>query len=202
MIAIVDYGMGNLRSVAKAFERFGYPCCITSAPEVVESASGVILPGVGAFGEAVHNLSRVGLTSQIKAAATDGRPFLGICLGYQMLFDESEEAPGVAGLGIFPGKVRRFTAGLKVPHMGWNSVKFLRPAPVLQDQSDPAWLYFVHSYYVEPEDSSLIIGSCEYGISFAAAIARGNLFACQFHPEKSQSAGLSIIRHFGEQACV
>lgn len=202
MIAIVDYGMGNLRSVAKALERFGYPCCITSDPGVVDSASGVILPGVGAFGEAVHNLSRSGLTDQIKAAATDGRPFLGICLGYQMLFDASEEAPGVPGLGIFRGQVRRFGAGLKVPHMGWNSVEFIRPDPVIEGQSDPAWLYFVHSYYVEPEDSTLIIGRCEYGISFAAAIARGNLFACQFHPEKSQSAGLLIIQRFGERACV
>lgn len=202
MIAIIDYGMGNLRSVAKALEGFGYPCCITSDPQVIKTARGVILPGVGAFGEAVHNLQKSGLIDPVIAAATDGRPFLGICLGYQLLFDSSEEAPGVAGLGVFRGQVRRFSHELKIPHMGWNSISFDGSHPIIDELPDPTWLYFVHSYYVQPEDPNLIIARCEYGINFAAAIAKNALFACQFHPEKSQTSGLSIIKKFGELTCL
>ncbi|HOG64405.1 MAG TPA: imidazole glycerol phosphate synthase subunit HisH [Spirochaetota bacterium] len=202
MIAIVDYGMGNLRSVAKALERFGYPCTVTADPHCIAHAKGVILPGVGAFGEAAFNLRQSGLVDEVMRAAKDGRPFLGICLGYQLLFEESEEAPGVPGLGIFPGRVKRFAHGLKIPHMGWNSVEFNGKHPITTGQKQPAWFYFVHSYYVEPADQSLVVGRSEYGIPFAAAIASGNLFACQFHPEKSQSAGLSLIKRFGELSCV
>lgn len=201
MIAIVDYGSGNLRSVAKALENFGHPCRITSQAAEIDAADAVILPGVGAFGEAARNLEKSGLSASVRNAATDGRPFLGICLGYHLLFESSEEAPGVPGLGIFPGHVVRFTGEIKVPHMGWNTVSLCQHPPILADIVDGDYFYFVHSFYPAPADQSLVATRTEYGGSFASSIARGNLFACQFHPEKSQHKGLSLIKNFGDSAC-
>ncbi len=206
MIVIVDYGLGNLRSVQKGFARVGYDAEISNDPRALEKADGVVLPGVGAFGDCYDGLADRGLVEPVKAAALSGRPFLGICVGLQLLFDGSEESPDSPGLGLIPGRVVRFPdareTGLKVPHMGWNR---LIPAPdrdnpLLGGVSNAPYAYFVHSYYAQPEDDSVVLAHCEYGKSFAAMVGRGNLFAVQFHPEKSQSDGLSILRAFGERA--
>lgn len=210
MIAIIDYGMGNLRSVQKAFEAVGHEAVVTRAPQVLSDASHVVLPGVGAFADCMANLQRYGLIEPIQRAIASGKPFLGICLGLQLLFSESEEFGVHKGLGIVPGKVRRFQAGdgssgsngwatrLKVPHMGWNALAIQREAPPLRGVEVGAHVYFVHSYYVEPLDPSVISTVTEYGVSFVSSIWRENIFACQFHPEKSQSVGLRIVRNFGE----
>ena len=206
MIVIVDYGLGNLRSVQKGFARVGYEAEISDDPRLLEKADGVVLPGVGAFGDCYDGLSDRGLVDPVKNAALSGRPFLGICVGLQLLFDGSEESPDSPGLGLIPGRVVRFAGaretGLKVPHMGWNR---LIPTPgvdnpLLAGVSADPYAYFVHSYYAKPEDDSVVLARCEYGTKFAAMVGRGNLFAVQFHPEKSQSDGLSILRAFGELA--
>ena len=195
MIVIVDYGMGNLRSVQKAFERVGYEAVITSSPQDVRQASGVVLPGVGAFGEAMANLERCGLVEPLcEAAAT--RPFLGICLGQQLLFDSSEEMGRHRGLGILPGRVVRFAGSLKVPHIGWNQLHIVQPSPLLVGVADGAFAYFVHSYYVVPSDPTVIVAQTEYGVSFASIVGRGQLFGLQFHPEKSQKVGLTMLANF------
>ena len=200
MISIVDYGMGNLRSVKKAFESLGFLPTVTSNPEEILNSGGLVLPGVGAFGDCMKNLEEYNLIEPIRLFIKDGKPFLGICLGLQLLFEESEESPDVNGLGILKGKVVRFPrfdeGRLKVPHMGWNQVDARRPLPILKGIPVGSWFYFVHSYFPEPEDSTVIAGITHYGIEFTSAIEKDNIFACQFHPEKSSTLGLRILENF------
>ncbi len=210
MIAIVDYDMGNLRSVHKAFDAVGASSVVTRDRKTIKEASHVVLPGVGAFGDCMANLERYGLIDPIRRAVAEGKPFLGICLGLQVLFAESEEFGLHKGLGLVPGRVVRFPFGegagrvartgreaaLKVPHMGWNDLTVKKPAPPLEGVEDGAFAYFVHSYYVVPEDPSIASTVTSYGIDFVSSIWRDNVFACQFHPEKSQAVGLRIIRNF------
>ncbi len=211
MIAIIDYGMGNLRSVHKALERLGLEARVTSEKRDVANASGVVLPGVGAFRDCMLNLEKHDLIGAILGAIDGGKPFLGICLGLQALFTQSEEFGIHPGLDVFKGKVTRFPddmpdpeAGpdeehyLKVPHMGWNKVSIKSDATVLSGIEEGSYFYFVHSFHVAPEDKSIIATSTEYGIEFASSVARDNVFACQFHPEKSQNLGLRLLRNFGE----
>jgi glutamine amidotransferase len=198
-IAIIDYGMGNLRSVQKGVEHVGFAAEVTRDVERIAAAAGIVLPGVGAFGACMENLRSYGLVEPVRAAIRRGTPFLGICLGMQLLFEESEEFGPVAGLGVLPGRVVRFAdrPGLKVPHMGWNSIRIRKPVPHLAGIAEAAFVYFVHSYYVVPSDPSLTATSTEYGVDFASAIARDNIFATQYHPEKSQGVGLKILENFG-----
>lgn len=196
-IAVLDYGMGNLLSVRKAIEFVGAFPMITSNPAEICSADGIVLPGVGNFGDGIRNLCKMGLDSVIRNLINEGKPFLGICLGMQLLMEESEESPETSGLGIFKGKVLRFPRGeLKVPHMGWNQMKIEKNHPCLDDIPDMSYFYFVHSYYVSAQDPEVILGTTFYGNEFASAIGRKNVFATQFHPEKSQDIGLQIIRNF------
>ncbi len=199
-VALVDYGAGNLRSVANALRELGVEPLIAATPGVLADATHIVLPGVGSFGDCMAQLQSRDLLTAIRERVAAGKPYLGICLGYQILFDSSEETPGVAGLGILPGVVRRFqqTPGLKIPHMGWNSA-----IPRTPDHGNWAGLgkdpyfYFVHSYFPVPDDASVIAAQTTYGDqTFASAIERPNLLACQFHPEKSQDAGLRLIRNF------
>ena len=214
MIAIIDYGMGNLRSVAKALENLGAEIKITANPKVITSARGVVLPGVGAMPDAMKALVKEKLVKPIEKVIAADKPFLGICLGLQLLFETSEEGSGSKGLGIFSGSVPRFVfskprtanderlTALKVPHMGWNQIKradgrsSLADSRILNGIKDGSYVYFVHSYYAKPKDKSLIATTTDYGIGFCSSIARGNLFACQFHPEKSQKTGLKILKNF------
>jgi glutamine amidotransferase len=198
-IAVIDYGMGNLRSVQKGLERVGVPAEITRDPERIRTAPGVVLPGVGAFGACMENLRAYDLIGTVRQVVARGTPFLGICLGMQLLFDESEEFGPVPGLRILPGRVVRFAdqAGLKVPHMGWNRIHKRQDVPHLRGVDDGAFVYFVHSYYVVPSDPALVATSTAYGVEFASAVARDNLFATQYHPEKSQAVGLTILENFG-----
>ncbi len=200
MIVIVDYGMGNLRSVGKAFLSQGIDASVTRDPGEIARADGLVLPGVGAFGDCMKNLAGYGLTDPIKEHVDSGKPFLGICLGLQVLFEGSDESPEVPGLGILEGRVVRFSPSeeerLKVPHMGWNRVSIKKETPVLAGIPDGSWFYFVHSYYPDPKDPGVIAVTSNYGVEFTAAVARDNLFACQFHPEKSSADGLRILRNF------
>jgi glutamine amidotransferase len=198
-IAIIDYGMGNLRSVQKGLERVGFAAEVTREPERIAAAAGVVLPGVGAFGACMENLRTFGLVDTVHQVVRRGVPFLGICLGMQLLFEESEEFGPVPGLGILPGRVVRFPerAQLKVPHMGWNRIRKHRDAPHLRGIEEGAFVYFVHSYYVAPTDPGLTATSTEYGVEFTSAIVRDNVFATQYHPEKSQAVGLKILENFG-----
>ena len=203
MIGIIDYGMGNLRSVAKAIEKVGGQGKIISTPQEVAAVDKVILPGVGAFADAMTNLRNRQLVEPILHAIDLGRPFLGICLGLQLLFEVSHEDGEHTGLGIFPGKVVRFDfsslpAGhdLAIPHMGWNSINWTRDCPLLAGVPQDSYVYFVHSYYVVPQQSDLQLTSTDYGYPFASGIWRGNLFATQFHPEKSQRVGLKMLENF------
>lgn len=198
MIAIVDYGMGNLRSVEKALMRVGADVRIVSDRQSVLAADALVLPGVGAFGDCIRNLEKVRLVEAIHEFITSKRPFLGICLGFQALFESSEEAPGVKGLAIFPGTVPRFAAnGLKVPHMGWNQLLVKKPGcPLFKGVADGSYVYFVHSYYCAPNDNSLTCGTTEYGVEFCSMLWAGNVFATQFHPEKSQAVGLKMLENF------
>lgn len=200
MIAIVDYEMGNLRSVQKGFERVGHTAVITSDPAVLADASKIVLPGVGAFRDAIAALRSRGLISPIHAAIDAGKPFLGVCLGLQLLFDKSYEDGEYEGLGVVPGEVVRFRvpAGYKVPHMGWNQVTYRNRPPVFEGIADGDHFYFVHSYYVVPTDASVIATETDYAGAFCSSIWRENLFAVQFHPEKSQSAGLRLLKNFAE----
>ncbi len=198
MIAIIDYGMGNLRSVQKGFERVGFEAEVTRDVGKIMSARGVVLPGVGAFHACMENLTRFGLIEPI--CQTVGRkPFLGICLGFQLLFSESEEFGQQKGLDLFPGKVVGFhsSADLKVPHMGWNRIEKKKDSPFLEGLSNGDYVYFVHSFYVVPENVSVVATTTDYGEPFVSSIATENLFACQFHPEKSQELGLRILANFG-----
>jgi len=199
MIAIIDYGMGNLRSVQKGLERTGSEAVVTRDVGQIESARGVVLPGVGAFSACMENLGKFGLTEPIRAFIRKKKPFLGICLGFQLLFSESEEFGPRKGLDLFPGKVVGFQAGkeLKVPHMGWNRLEKKIQSPFLEGISTGDYVYFVHSFYVVPDDSSIIATTTDYGESFVSSIATESLFACQFHPEKSQELGLRILANFG-----
>lgn len=200
MIAIIDYQMGNLRSVQKAFERGGHAAAVTGDPEVIAQASKLVLPGVGAFADAIAELKQRELVEPIKAAIAAGKPFLGICLGLQLLFDRSYEDGEHEGLGILPGEVRKFEIPpeYKVPHMGWNAVAWPRRPPIFAGLAEDCHFYFVHSYYVLPDDSSVVAGQASYPTPFCAAVWRDNLFATQFHPEKSQSAGLAVLKNFAE----
>lgn len=198
MIAIVDYGMGNLRSVQKGLERVGCRVEVTRDVAQVLRADGIVLPGVGAFSACMENLRRFGLVEPMRRVVLDKKPFLGICLGFQLLFSESEEFGPQKGLDLFPGRVVGFPQenGLKVPHMGWNRIGKRKESPFLEGIADGAFVYFVHSYYVAPEDESVIATTTEYGTRFVSSIATDNLFACQFHPEKSQEIGLRILANF------
>lgn len=200
MIAIVDYGMGNLRSVQKGFEKVGHEAMVTRDPATVRQAAKVVLPGVGAFEDAMGELNRLGLTNSILGAIDSGRPFLGICLGLQLLFERSYENGEHAGLGVLKGEVVRFQLPpeYSVPHMGWNQAIIRRRAPILQGIDEGAHFYFVHSYYVVPEDRSLVAVEAEYHKPFCAMVWRENVFATQFHPEKSQADGLKILKNFGD----
>jgi glutamine amidotransferase len=196
VIAIVDYGRGNLGSVENAFSRVGMPAVVTQDPQVVADAEAVVLPGDGAFHDAMGNLLALGLTAPLQACFESARPFLGICLGYQLLFTESEEFGQGKGLDVIPGAVRRFPSNLKVPHMGWNQVEHRGDLRLFDGIPSGANFYFVHSYYPETTDTSLQVASCTYGITFPAAVGRGPLFATQFHPEKSQRWGIRLLENF------
>ncbi len=208
-IGIVDYGMGNLRSVSKALDTLGFPVRVSGNPSDLSRCRGIVLPGVGAFRDCMENLGRQGLLPFLKDVLRDGRPFLGICLGLQLLFSESEEFGRHEGIGFLPGKVVRFPAGmaapdvafgtdsLKVPHMGWNRVEFTMDHPVLRGVPSGSYFYFVHSYYVRPDDPAVVACKTSYGVEFAAGVGKGNLLAVQFHPEKSQAAGLALLANFG-----
>ncbi len=198
MIAIIDYGMGNLRSVQKAIEAVGHEATVSSDPELIRRASKVILPGVGAFADAIAQLRQTGLGEAFTEAVRAGKPCLGVCLGLQLLFDASEEDGEHTGLGLIPGRVVRFRSepGLKVPHMGWNTLQVRRPNPLLEGMEIDASVYFVHSYYARPADPDHIVAESDHPGPFAAMVARDNLIATQFHPEKSQRVGLAMYANF------
>ena len=198
MITIVDYGMCNLRSVQKGFERVGHEAKISSRPEDIDSASKLVLPGVGAFGDGMLALNERGLAEPIKRWVRANKPFLGICLGMQMLFTKGYEDGEQPGLDLFPGVVRRFkpVLGVKIPHMGWNDLRMVRRPPLLQGFPEDGSVYFVHSYFVVPEGQDLIACTTEHGESFVSMVWQENIFATQFHPEKSQGLGLEILRRF------
>ena len=199
MIVVVDYGMGNLHSVSKALVAAGAQVRVTDSPDAIARAEGLVVPGVGAFADAMRRLTERNLCEPIRRHIDAGKPFLGICLGLQMLFDVGCEDGEYAGLGVLPGKVVRFERddpALKIPHMGWNQVRIVGTSPVLGGLTDGDYLYFVHSYYVEPDDESIVATWTDYGGEFVSSVARDNLFACQFHPEKSQTLGLKILRNF------
>lgn len=198
MIVIIDYGMGNLRSVQKALESVGQVAEITSDPDRVRHASKVVLPGVGAFADAAAELRRTGLGAAFRDAVAQGKPCLGVCLGLQLLFDVSEEDGRYEGLGLLPGRVVRFESspGLKIPHMGWNSLRVVRPSPLLAGLGPDPSVYFVHSYYARPDSRDDVIAESDHPHPFAAIVERDNLMACQFHPEKSQRVGLAMYANF------
>lgn len=202
MIAIIDYNAGNLKSVQKAFEKAGVDCIATADEDEIFKSDAVVLPGVGAFADCMHNLKQRGMEKVVLQSIQKGMPFLGICLGFQMLFEDSEEhqtaTSKVKGIGIFKGTVRQFPLdmGLKVPHMGWNSLEIVKPSPLLEGLPQKAFVYFVHSYYVDSADRSLVSARCDYGVPFDAAISHDNVHAVQFHPEKSGDVGLLMIRNF------
>ena len=200
-IAIIDYGMGNLHSAAKALEKVGAQVTVTRDPELVHQADKVILPGVGAFGDCMKNLNERGLAPVIHEVIAAGKPFLGICVGLQMLFEGSEEDPGVAGLGIFKGIVRKIAApGLKIPHMGWNNLEYRTSSSLFQGLPPAAYVYFVHSYHAVPTDESCITAVSDYGGQVTAAVGQGLVQAVQFHPEKSSAVGLKILANFKEMS--
>ena len=199
MIAIVDYGMGNLRSVEKGFLKVGIEAKVTSSPSDIENAPAVVLPGVGAFRDCMRNLENMKLVDPVLKAIGKGKPYLGICLGLQILFSESEEFGHSKGLDIIKGRVLKFPKGeLKIPHMGWNTVKLRRRPPVFDGIEDKSYFYFVHSYYVAPDEDEFIAGTTEYGIEFTSMVWKDNIIATQFHPEKSQQLGLKVLKGFGE----
>jgi glutamine amidotransferase len=198
MIAIVDYGMGNLRSVQKAIEAVGASAEVTADPDRVKRASKVVLPGVGAFADAMAELRRTGLGEAFREAVQHGKSCLGVCLGLQLLFDVSFEDGEHEGLGLIPGRIVRFVhrPGLKIPHMGWNALRTLRPCPILAGSGESPSVYFVHSYFAQPDDPSVVAAEADYPEPFPAVVWRENLMACQFHPEKSQQVGLAMYANF------
>ncbi len=203
MIAIIDYGMGNLRSVQKGFEKVGFEAVVTADPKLLLEAERIVLPGVGAFRDCIRNLETGGFVEPILRVIREGRPFLGICLGLQLLFTESEEFGCHKGLDVIPGRVHRFPEGmvengeaLKVPHMGWNQLTFKRRPTAFQELVEGTNVYFVHSYYVRPDDENVVATTTTHGITFCSSIWKDNIVATQFHPEKSQEAGLTILKEF------
>jgi glutamine amidotransferase len=202
MIAILDYDAGNIRSVEKALRYLGEQPVVTRSKEEIKRADEVILPGVGSFGDAMENLRSFGLVSAIEEAVQDRKPFLGICLGLQVLFESSEESPGVPGLGILPGTIKKIPEGegRKVPHMGWNSLHLQNGGQLFRGIPEDAYVYFVHSYYLQAADPSIVRATTEYGVTIHASVERDNVFACQFHPEKSSDIGLAILKNFAELA--
>lgn len=201
MIAVLDYGAGNLQSVVKAFQFIGCETAVTSVPSCLEGADAAVLPGVGAFGDAMGRLKNSGLEKPVLDFIRSGKPFLGICLGLQMLFEESEEAPGVPGLGVLRGRVLRIpeTPGLKIPHVGWNSLDLRERGGLFARLGEQPYVYFVHSYYLKAADPAAVTATADYGVTIDAAVRRGNLFATQFHPEKSGRAGLQMLRNFAAE---
>lgn len=195
-VLIIDYGAGNLHSVANAIVKLGYQPKVTRVASDLRNARAVILPGVGAAAEAMRNLKKLGMVEPIKEYVNSGRPFFGVCLGLQVLLSSTEEDGGHACLGVVPGKVRRLPPGLKTPHMGWNQVRLAKRHPVFEALADSSNYYFVHSYYADPSDKSVVLGETDYGIKFCSAIARDNLIATQFHPEKSGETGLRLYDNF------
>ncbi len=198
MIALIDYDAGNMKSIEKALISLGQETVITRDPSVILKADGVILPGVGAFADAMEKLHAFGLVPVIQKCAARNRPFLGICLGLQLLFESSEESPGVKGLGILKGRVVRLPddAGLKIPHIGWNDLHFPRQGRLFRGVQEGAYVYFVHSYYLIAEEESIVTATAEYGACIHASVEKGNVLACQFHPEKSSDVGMQILRNF------
>jgi glutamine amidotransferase len=199
MIAIIDYGMGNLRSVEKGFLKVGVEVEVTNRPEDVNNADAVVLPGVGAFKDCMQELTNLDLVDAVVDAIKKGKPYLGICLGLQVLFSESVEFGRCRGLDIFRGKVVRFENGdLKIPQMGWNQLNIKNDTPLFNDIPDKSYFYFVHSYYVAPEDDAIIAATTDYGVEFTSAVCKDNVYAVQFHPEKSQALGLRLLENFGK----
>jgi len=200
MLTIIDYGAGNLRSVYMAFRRLGLEARITGKADEIRRADVLVLPGVGAFGDCIGKVRYLGLEPVITAAIADGKPFLGICVGLQLLFEVGEEMGEYRGLGVLPGRVRRFPQGLTVPHMGWNQIHQQKATPLWRGVPDGSYVYFVHSYYAEAYDPACVAATTDYGLDYCSAVARDNLFAIQFHPEKSQDVGERILRNFAVQA--
>ena len=199
MTAIIDYDAGNVKSVEKAVEHLGYKACLTRDKNDILNADHVILPGVGAFGDSMANLERYDLVPVIRQVVDSGTPFLGICVGLQLLFDDSEESPGARGLSLLSGSIRRIPdTGLKIPHIGWNSLKFPRQGRLFKDIPEESFVYFVHSYYLEAQDPGIVTAITEYGTQIHASVESGNVFATQFHPEKSSEVGLKILNNFLE----
>lgn len=198
MIAIIDYDAGNVKSVEKALQFLGEEVIITRDREQILSADRVVLPGVGAFGDAMEKLHSYNLVEVIKEVVAKKTPFIGICLGLQLLFESSEESPGVEGLGILQGKIVRIPEkdGLKVPHIGWNSLKYPNKGRLYQGIEEDSYVYFVHSYYLQAQDPSIVVAQTEYGVDIQASVEKDNVFACQFHPEKSSSVGMTILKNF------
>ena len=198
MIAIIDYGAGNLQSVRKAFDYLGVPTQVTSDPQVLLNAEAAILPGVGAFGDSMQALESVGMVQPIRDFVASNRPFLGICLGMRLLFEGSEESPGVPGLGILKGTIARIPGekGLKIPHIGWNSLALRQRGGLFQGLEEEPYVYFVHSYYLHASDPSIVSAQTEYGVVIDASVCRGSLHAVQFHPEKSGKTGLAMLKNF------
>lgn len=198
MLAIIDYGAGNIKSVEKALIMLGEAPVVSSDPEMILKADKVILPGVGSFGAAMDNLNKLGMSDAIRETVKKGTPFLGICLGLQLLFETSEESEGVKGLSVLKGKIVRIPAGegLKIPHMGWNSIKVSKDSRILGHLGEEPYVYFVHSYYLQADDPKIVSAVTDYGVAIHAAVESGNVFATQFHPEKSSDTGLSILQKF------
>lgn len=198
MVAVIDYDAGNIKSVQKALEFLGKQAVITRDRKEILTAERVILPGVGNFGDAMAKLKDFGLVSVIEEVAKQGTPFLGICLGLQLLFEESEESPGVRGLGLLPGKIVRIPkeTGLKIPQIGWNALKYPSKGRLFEKVPEGAYVYFVHSYYLQAQEKEIVKATAEYGVTVEASVEKDNIFACQFHPEKSSEAGLQILRNF------
>ena len=198
-IAIIDYGVGNLRSVEKAFAATGNPATVSGDESVLRRAKGLVLPGVGAFAACMKELSTRGFDALVRERVMKGTPLLGVCVGMQMLFEESDEFGKSSGLGLLPGRVRRFSDDLVVPHVGWNQVRKASVHPLLGSIEDNAFFYFVHSYYCEPNDETMVVGETDYGLSYASVVAHGDLYGVQFHPEKSQAVGLQLLNNFAHR---
>ena len=198
MVAVIDYDAGNIKSVVKAVEYLKKECVVTRDIDIIMKADHIILPGVGAFGDAMEKLVSFGLDETIREITDRKIPFIGICLGLQLLFEESEESPGVKGLGLFKGRIRKFpeNKGLKVPNIGWNSLEVIREGRLLKGLAEDSFMYFVHSYYADAEDKNIVSARIDYGVKADVVVEKDNVFACQFHPEKSSSQGLKLLENF------